>query len=435
MITKGDVREKSFWVKRAHLLLLITVVLTSCFLSSYFFYLSRAVITIPYWDQLSWMREYLETDDFFGFIWGQYVSHRNVFSKLLCGLDIMVFRGSIAGMVVLQQIFWVSMVGVFCYHVMKMKSDRLWLAMVLMILTFLSFSASNYVFTAYPINVSFLFVTGFALFAFASNMSEGNWFYLTPLFAFFSQISSINGILVWPLAVIMHHVRFKSLHHTLFLLITGLLFNFLFFIDFTFYSSDSSRAGFDLIQALTYFLQIQGLPWSLAGKLHIGFFAGVILTIGQITAVIHFSSNKSDDASRFISVSCILFSLATCALIAYGRYDNTPRVGGRYFIFPILSWLSLVVYAAPLLYKIVKRKSAERFCLVSVFILSVVSLCMQVLFGNYYSNRSRKYHELSKMAAGGKKNAEVMQSIYPEAQEIDSIYTLMEKNRIYIYRK
>jgi hypothetical protein len=403
----------------------------------YLAFLNGSVIRVPYWDQIAWIREYYARDGYLSFIWGQYVDHRNVFSKLLTSLDLIVTGGSNTGVVIIQQLLWAAMAFILVRQVIMASYNREQAVLSSAVILLLSYSTANYVFTAYPINVSFLFVTGFAFLAFWSCFSTSYLFYLTPLFAFLSHISSVNGILVWPLLLLLDFVRHRIWKRSLYLAVSTIVTIIVYFIDYSFRSGSAGVSTQSGVNVLVYFLQIQGLPFSLAISWQAaGVLVGLFLTLSQITMMMHFLVRKPLASADWQAVACVAFSLGTCLLIAWGRYDNTPRVGGRYSVFPAVALMSIGVYFVPRLWQFLRIK--EKFVTpwaVTLCVIASVSLTLQILFGTYYTERARDFQRRSDAIIAGQRDSSLLAPIYPQVSEIDSIYSLLKEKRIYMFRK
>jgi hypothetical protein len=403
-------------------------------------YFHSVIIKVPYWDQIHWFKEYFEKrGNFFNFIWRQTSDHRNVFSKLAEGIDLRFFHGQLVWIGYVMGFAWIALFLMAVISIRKRIFDPELRNTVTALLALCAFSTSNFVFTAYPVNLSFLAVSGFAVLAFSCVSVQPLFFFAAPLMAFFAHLSSANGLLVWPICVSMVLLSRERKFHVLYFIGMAMLLIPVYFVGeyAPALSGAKAKAIASFPAVMEYFFLAQGLPWSIMPGCGIaGMLWGGVLSFMEIAVIIHGLFRWPVEHYQRAAWGTAVFALASSVMIAPFRFDVGNRPGGRYTVFTCIGIMAVIAFVIPFVQRWWQKPYRRRFLRYTMVVTVILSLLLQVKVGNYYKLRSQEFLRNAKAAAAGKeRNPTITDQIYTDRDSISFVFQSMKDRKVYLFRK
>lgn len=411
----------------------------------FFFYFPRAIITTPYWDYLDWINLYYRVgeDNFIKFLLASHNAHRIVFTKLALVADLRWFQGAITPIAWLVLFSFTFVAARVCKGIIKANSSPYMVAITVSLLLLLMFSTTLIPNLAYPVNVSFIFVSGFALLAFhtlAGSRCQSRWqefftVWLTMLFSTLALVSAANGLLVWPLVIFL---AFRTQVRPIYLIFLTITF-ICVVVPLMNNSSGSGTADMvnnvihDWPAILRYLIELNGMPLTSVDRLYpLGYALGFILIILQLAAITEALLRQRNSRTDLTAWSMLLFVFGTQVLIAIGRYQLNLGPAHRYGIFTLAACVCLLILARPYLKILINTgERIRRWVLPATCLIAVGFIARQAAVGNFAVARAETFSELEQRALTGKDQPHL---IYPNAERLEEHYNLMASHRIYMYR-
>jgi hypothetical protein len=397
----------------------------------YFLFVLCSIIKIPYWDLLDIINEFYSNSSFLSYLWTQHIDHRLVISKLVTALDLSIFNGNLTIYAFFQLVIYLCIIflGIMLIRRMNLKQEFRYLLCMIFITT--GFSVYNYVDTIYPINFQYVAVFLCSILSFIFLLLTESWYGLliAAVFALLSQFSLINGILIWLIDILFMLKNRRQISKTFIFIGISLLVNVLYFYHYQRAESIHVIAGF--WHFMSYFLQVQALPWSIMPHmLKTSFVWGVVLTGAEIYTLYFFVMKKNFSKYQEITVAVLAFCLASTLLVSLGRSGIGVKVGGRYAIFSQMALLSFLLFYAPYIERFWYIQKTRKYLMALCILFCIVQIPVQFALGTYYKNRALDFESRMMEIVRGNRNPEITYPIYPQVNRLDDFVKMLKSRNL-----
>ena len=289
-------------------------------------------------------------------LWAQHNEHRSPFAKLLIMADLYLFKGQNVSLYLELYLIQILHLGVLIW---LLRRSALWPPWLLTVSTgliaFALFWESQYQSFLNPVQVCYLSAFLFATFSIVSIMIAlevpnrfSLWLVASMAAAFLSEANLANGLVVWPLLIVMA-VRFRLKYSYIAILCAVAAVSIAVYVSG--YKSPGQHAHpIESLQKpgllIGYLMIYFGSVWGKLSSLLEGAFA----IAGMAASVIFFVRELLRPEPRpfpFAVLMLCMFLLATAFITALGRI-NFPLIqaaSSRYQTAALLFWVLLAIYA------------------------------------------------------------------------------------------
>lgn len=313
---------------------------------------------VPFWDQWNGLLNFII--DFKSGNWAawfeQHNEHRIIFSKLLFWLDYIIFDG-------LYKLLFITAVLIqFCFLILfivllvlaKIKNNLILYSGLGLCLLFSWLQHENWTWafqSQFFAVYFFAFMSFISLFCFkyfnskdeASRYHSYLAFLVSIISAFLSTFSMINGLLTFPLLILLAYLIKINVMNKMFIAFAGIISYFLFFNNYIVYpgfaSSINNLTEYP-IQFVLYFFAYIGSP---ANDKYIAIIIGIFLFI--YFSYLFFIEIKDKDNPFIVLIIFILFLFGSALFTALGRVSLgiEQALSSRYSTPSLYIWLSMLI--------------------------------------------------------------------------------------------
>jgi hypothetical protein len=416
----------------------------------FFFYTYNSIIVTPYGDTLDWISRFFSVghDNIFEFLWATHNEHRPVFIKLLVAMDLVLFDGATIPIVsILICILCLIAISIFA-AIWRSNRDSGLAIFYISIVSIILFSNINIPNYAYSVNGSFVGVLAFSLLSFhalsflATIKPRANLFKilivsLAILCGMCAMASSTNGLLVWPVLLLLG-LRIKVDKPVLAsILIAGTT------TAWVFVDSPSSNEGAttlvastgDIVSIFMYLVEFNGMPWVAVTPLYWpAFVLGAAILVLQLLALSEPLLKTRTSRIDLIAWSMLLFAFGTAILISIGRFDLSLPPAHRYGIFMTATKISLVILAIPYINKLIEKRSMQPWVLLGICLIALGLVAQQIPMGRFGIARAQAFEKLEAQILEGRNFPEDTTPIYPDPDILEAHYRMMQTHNIYMFK-
>lgn len=417
-------------------------------LTFFLVYFPFAIIVTPYGDMFDWLAGFYNLSDksVWEYLWAPHNGHRIVFTKLLTIGDARIFGGAgyPVALICMSSFLFVAAIAVIgIRRSVEDPKARRWVTAVAVLLLF---PTSSFASLAYPVNSQHLLVVFFVFLACVllvrSGTGAGNtlrqrtYFLLAMAAAVCATLTSLNGLMVWPILVWMSWVlRFGT--GKFFAVVTlGMLTIAAFSYRYVFLGYRSSVTDLNVAQLVKYLIEYHGMPWVGIGPLY---WPAIVFGLAILSVCIF--SLKNLLAPRMlkpigvVALAMLVFSLSTAAMIAVGRHQLDLLPAHRYSIFLLTTFVALFVLYIPVFERWLSNQRGYSLVMQITLAVSIVYLGQQAVIGQFAVQRVKDFARYEKEMLAGAPSPQAVNALYfPSADVLKERYHVLEKQRIYMFR-
>jgi len=265
------------------------------------------------------------------------------------------------------------------------------------------------------------------------------YFILSLIAAVCASLSSLNGLLVWPILVWATWALRLGLIYTLVLVaICGLLASALVYTNLFPSETTQSIIGLgDIPRIFIYLLEYHGMPWAEIGLLY---WPSLVLGTAIFLLSIYFSVkgvlfSRELASETVVALAMLLFALGSALMIAIGRQELGLLPAHRYGIFLIITCVSLFVLNIPRFERWMSNARGRTLVHLVTLVFAVGYLVQQVAVGNFSVQRARAFAQYEKDILIGESQPLGRTAIYfGNVDKIEEYYQLLREQHIYMFR-
>lgn len=440
---------RATYASRATVLLSFLAALQFSLLIGYFPF---AIILTPYGDTLDWLGSFYgsSAQSLWQYLWTPHNGHRIVFSKLLTMADAKLLGGlSYPIALVCLSLLLIAAVIVLAglrRHVQDVAARRWAMAVTVLLL----FPASSFPNIAYPVNSQQIIVSFFAFVACVLLVRSGtsveerklgrNATFLLALAAgMCASLSSLNGLLVWPIllwltwTLALRRSRRLVIVTAGALVIMGLAYHDIGSSEFV-----ASAGGLGSIAHVAkYLVEFHGMPWvEIPAVYWPGMAVGVIvvsLSLGFCVKGVLAPPRQRPLA--MIALPMLMFSFGTAIVITVGRHAMGLLPAHRYGIFLVITCVALLILGLPTFERWMLDRRGHVIVLSASLVFALGYLGQQVPVGQFAVRRAELFAGYEKQILAGTPGPQAVRAIYlPGAEPLERHYRVLKEQRIYMFR-
>ena len=435
-------------IARPTLLLSILAVLQFALFLGYFPF---SIIVTPYGDVLDWLNEFYNLPDhnLWPYLWAPHNGHRILFTKLLMVGDVTLFGGlgyPIAWVCMFALLIAAAITLFAVWRSVEHRDARRWATAVTALLLF---PTSSYASFAYPVNSQHLLVCFFVfmtcvLFARAGVMREqmlerNVYFLLALMAAVCASLTSLNGLMSWPLLVWMVWALRLGRNFVFASAALGVLAMMGFSYHYPLASeAAASISGLgNIAHIVKYLIEYHGMPWVEIGPLYwpamgLGLAVFLLSIIFSVKGVL---ATRAQPPIAVVAVAMLMFSLATAVMIAIGRHQMDLLPAHRYSMFLLITFVSLFVLNIPRFELWMSSRQGRSMVMSATLVMALGYLGQQVVVGQFAIQRAQAFAQYEKEIMAGGRDPKATTALYfPSVEILEERYRMLEKQRIYMFR-
>ena len=414
-------------------------------------YFPFAIILTPYGDVLDWLNGYysLADQNLWAYLWAPHNGHRLLFTKLLTIGDARLFGG------LSSPVAWVCLCALLVAAALALSGirrsvddaqTRRWVTAVAVLLLF---PTSSYASFAYPVNsqhplVGFFVFLACVLLARAATDADNQrlvrnaYFLLALAAAGCASLTSLNGLMVWPILVWMSWALRLGRGYGFALATLGILVVTGFSYHYPFSSEIKASVGGlgDIAHIVKYLIEYHGMPWVEIGPLYWpAMVLGAAVLSLSIFSLKGLFTPRTRPPAAIVSLAMLTFSLTTAAMIAAGRHQLDLLPAHRYSIFLLITFVALFVLNIPVFERWMNSARGRTRVMQATLAVALAYLGQQAVVGQFAVQRANAFAHYEKEMLAGEPSPQAVTALYfPSAAVLKERYRLLEKQRIYMFR-
>ncbi len=427
--------------KSLHLYHLISIVGFLVFITT-LYGVFNSYSPVPYWDQwdgyLNFYIKLLEGDSLAW--WKQHNEHRIVFSRLLFWLDIKYFSGKSYFLLLCNIVLQcVNLLMIFYVSKNAYKHDRASNLFIFGVISTGLFAWGQHENFTWGFQSQFLAVYTFSLAAFICIVTTKNSQYKTLLlisscvFAVGSTISMANGLLVFPLLVLLVLLLRLPWAYVLVVSLVGTVSYILYFQDYVSPSGHSSVSNSLVnhpVEVFEYLLLYIGSPfYVLSGSKLVGQISGGVLIFSSGLFGIGYFRNGKKNHYRLVLLIFILFIGGTALATAAGRinFGLGTALSSRYMTPAYLAWVCFSILMIGFFNSNKINRTMLFFCV--TIVLSGTLIKQKNVFNDFSELKFRRNMAISSLYAGAKDDA-YLSYIYPNSERLIAVASKAKEHKL-----
>lgn len=411
-------------------------------------YFPFAIILTPYGDTLDWLSSFYSSNgNFLEYLWSPHNGHRLVFSKLLTIADAELLGGLSYPVAIVNLLLLTGIAALTLNTIsiqVKIPEMRRW---ALVIALFLLFSTTNFPNYAYPVDSQYVICVFFVVSACVSwvhacgdtHAVKNRYIALAIVFGLAASVSSLNGVLVWPLLIWIAWVLEMNKKYLVFILVLGVMFlgGFTYFAD----KPQELPSSFTLSDAgkmLNYLIEYHGMPWVDIRRLYwpAKGLGAVVLAMTIIQVFQSLRKGRKLTPVEAAASAMLFFALGSAVMITLGRYNLGLLPAHRYGIFVVITYVSLLLLKLPSIEGWMAFTQRRDILIGTTFIVGVILVIQQIAAGQFSVKRSNAFAQFEKHILAGGQDEEATTAIYfANAKGIREHYSLLKAHNIYMFKK
>jgi len=252
-------------------------------------------------------------------------------------------------------------------------------------------------------------------------------------------MSSLNGLLVWPILVWVAWALRLEYKYILVLLAIGGVFAFVLG-DINSFPSETMQSAIrldDILRTFIYLLQYHSMPWAEIGLLYWPSLAlgPAIFLLGIYFSVRGIVFSRASTPEALVALAMLLFALGTALVIALGRSSLGLLPAHRYGIFMIITCISLLFLSIPQFERWMSNLRGRTIVQCVTLVFAVGYLGQQVAVGNFSVHRAKTFTKYEQAILAGESEPLGRSAIYfSNVGKIEKFYELLKAQHIYMFR-